>query len=90
MKVTWVLLAVLVGVALAENCDTLNLLPMPAQCNMSSEKAEVVLHDPCSLLFKLVSVPEQHRGHYTEVLNHFQKKTFGCAAANIMHVSASE
>ena len=79
------------GVALAtNNCATLNLLPMPINCTMAEGELPVVVHDPCSLLFKLVSVPEQHQAHYSELLNHLQKKTFGCAAANQLHVGASE
>jgi len=41
-------------------------------------------------MYKLVSVPTEHQGHYHELLEHLQKKTFGCAGANEMHVSNAD
>jgi len=82
---------IVLGAALAENsCTLLNLLPMPINCTMTPAEDPLVVRDPCSLLYKLVAVPVEQRAHYHELLEHLQKKTFGCAGANELHVGSSE
>jgi hypothetical protein len=89
MYKTIVIVTVLLAIVRAQaNCSELNLLPMPFNCTMASDV--MVVHDPCAILYKLLSVPLDQRAHFHELLDHYQRKTFNCSGANYLHVASGE
>jgi|JI6StandDraft_1071083.scaffolds.fasta_scaffold28174_2 hypothetical protein len=65
----------------------LRLMPLPLNCTIASQN--ITVPDPCSLLYKLIDVKVEDRRPFDELIEHYQRKTFGCATANIVYLSGN-
>jgi hypothetical protein len=61
---------------------------MPHICTMADDEAPLVVHDPCAILYKLVSIPLDQRAYFHELIDHYQRKTFGCSSGNHLHIAS--
>jgi hypothetical protein len=55
---------------------------------MADDEAPLVVHDPCAILYKLVSIPLDQRAYFHELIDHYQRKTFGCSSGNHLHIAS--
>ena len=85
MKRLFIILGLIVALALANQCQRLNYLPMPKSIKCNDESKEPhVLEDPCKLLYHVVNPNEDQLDHFKELIQDQQKKTFKCKITNLI------